>query len=105
MALTKKKTRADKVASNSDRFPVAEPQGTVAWKPPTPGAFGRTPNLGGPEADKWHSLGRKVQAGARLRPRTNSETYTGKRVNYTSYISKKKTPVATVSAKSGGKKK
>lgn len=109
MALTKKTTRADKVAANPTKG-AAEAQGKDSWKLPTPGAFGSngTPDLS-TETKKWVSLRKKIEAGARLRPRTNSETYTGTRVQYTAYKKKSSTkahgtPKATETGGKGGKK-
>lgn len=90
MALTKKTTRADKVAA-APKKNISDPTGVDSWKLPTPGAFGRDGSQN-PIENKWIELGKKIQSGARLRPRTNSERYTGKRVQYTNPKSAKSGP-------------
>lgn len=105
MAVTKRKTRADKVAEQNDGFPTSD---NKSWKPPVAGAFGHNPNMS-PVGNGWVTLGKKVAAGARLRPRTNAERFTGTRVDYTGYQKKSSTkahgPAKHVeSATKGGKK-
>jgi hypothetical protein len=81
MAVTKRKTRADKVAEQGVPTPAV-----MSDKPSLPREASN--QLGMKIKDKWGTLARQVAAGARLRPRTNSERFTGKRVDYVAYQKK-----------------